>query len=84
VAALKLPGLGPFLKERTAMTLTHARLEDRYFRRMAAATDEKAQLLDRLAPGTVVDVGTGGGELATRMAEHPASTRSGRSAISGA
>ncbi|MFD4947008.1 hypothetical protein ACFWNT_31900 [Streptomyces sp. NPDC058409] len=38
---------------------------------MTAATDEKAQILDHLAPGTVVDVGAGGGELAARIAEHP-------------
>lgn len=30
------------------MTLTRARLEDRYFHRMAAAADEEAQLMDHL------------------------------------
>jgi SAM-dependent methyltransferase len=47
-------------------------LEDRYFTRMAAAVDEKSQILTHLAPGTVVDIGAGGGELATQIARHPA------------
>lgn len=47
------------------------RLEDRYFTRMAAAVDEKSQILTHLAPGTVVDIGAGGGELTVQMATHP-------------
>lgn len=46
-------------------------LEDRYFTRMAAAVDEKSQLLDFLVPGTAVDIGAGGGELTAQMAAHP-------------
>lgn len=46
-------------------------LEDRYFARMAAAVDEKSQIISHLTPGTVADIGAGGGELAVQMARHP-------------
>lgn len=43
-------------------------LENRYFRRMAGSLAEKTDLVDHLVPGSVVDVGAGGGELAAQMA----------------
>lgn len=46
-------------------------LEDRYFERMARATEEKTALIPHLVPGTVADVGAGGGQLAMRMAQDP-------------
>ncbi|WP_146080205.1 methyltransferase domain-containing protein [Pseudoclavibacter sp. RFBG4] len=46
-------------------------LEERYFRRMAAAVDEKTQLTDWLRGGRVLDIGAGGGELAARIAVLP-------------
>lgn len=46
-------------------------LEERYFRRMAAAVDEKTQLTDWLRGGRVLDIGAGGGELAARIAALP-------------
>lgn len=45
-----------------------ATLEDRYFERMAAALGDKAKLADSLVPGTVADVGAGGGELSALFA----------------
>lgn len=46
-------------------------LEDRYFDRMAQAADEKTALIPHLAPGTVADIGAGGGELTARIAADP-------------
>lgn len=51
--------------------MSRATLEARYFDRMAAATEEKTELLPHLVPGTVADIGAGGGELARKMIEHP-------------
>lgn len=56
------------------MTMSHqtlgapARLEDRYFDRMAQAVPEKTALLPHLVPGGVADVGAGGGQLSQAMA----------------
>ncbi|WP_271983819.1 methyltransferase domain-containing protein [Pseudoclavibacter terrae] len=47
------------------------RLEERYFRRMAAAADEKTQLTDWLRGGRILDIGAGGGDLAARIATLP-------------
>lgn len=46
-------------------------LEERYFRRMAAAVDEKTKLTDWLHGGRILDIGAGGGELAARIAALP-------------
>ncbi|MEQ6898540.1 methyltransferase domain-containing protein [Microbacterium sp. KR10-403] len=43
-------------------------LENRYFERMAAALGDKARLADALVPGSVADVGAGGGELSALFA----------------
>ncbi|WP_371031359.1 hypothetical protein [Pseudoclavibacter sp. JSM 162008] len=48
-----------------------SRLEERYFRRMAAAVDEKTELTDWLRGGRILDIGAGGGELAARTAALP-------------
>lgn len=48
-----------------------AELEERYFRRMAAAVDEKTQLTDWLHGGRILDIGAGGGELAAKIATLP-------------
>lgn len=44
-------------------------LEHRYFDRMASALGDKIQILDLLVPGTVADIGAGGGELASEISE---------------
>lgn len=43
---------------------------DTYFGRMRAGLDDKAQLLDHLAPGTVLDVGAGDGSLVRLLRDH--------------
>jgi SAM-dependent methyltransferase len=44
-------------------------LEHRYFDRMASGLGDKLQILDLLTSGTVADIGAGGGELASAMAQ---------------
>lgn len=46
-----------------------AGLEPRYFQRMAASIGEKARILPWLAGDRILDVGAGGGELASAMAD---------------
>lgn len=43
---------------------------DTYFERMRSSIGDKAQVLDHLAPGTVLDVGAGDGSLVRVMREH--------------
>lgn len=43
---------------------------DTYFARMRAGLGDKAQLLDQLVPGSVLDVGAGDGSLVRVMREH--------------
>jgi SAM-dependent methyltransferase len=43
---------------------------DLYFERMRAGIGDKAQLLDHLVPGTVLDVGAGDGSLVRAIGEH--------------
>lgn len=49
--------------------MTHPVLEEQYFARMASSLGDKVRLLPYVKPGTVLDVGAGGGELALALAE---------------
>ena len=49
--------------------MTHPALEEQYFSRMASSLGDKVRLLPYVTPGTVMDVGAGGGELALALSE---------------
>lgn len=49
--------------------MTHPVLEEQYFARMASSLGDKVRLLPYVTPGTVLDVGAGGGELALALSE---------------
>lgn len=51
------------------MLMSTHRLEDRYFTRMKQSINSKAALVEFAKPGTVLDVGAGGPELALRFKE---------------
>lgn len=51
--------------------MSRATLEPRYFERMAAAAEEKLELTAHIVPGSVADIGAGGGELSRQLSERP-------------
>lgn len=51
------------------MTAITSRPEGQYYERMASSLGDKARMIDFLLPGTVIDVGCGGGEFMTACAE---------------
>lgn len=54
-----------------SVTKASTPLEDRYFTRMASSLGDKVEsILPWVQPGLVVDIGAGGGELSSAIAEH--------------
>lgn len=51
--------------------MSRSTLEPHYFDRMAAAAEEKLELTAHIVPGSVADIGAGGGELSRRLSERP-------------
>lgn len=59
------------LSVKTTADSTCGAVANEYFDQMASALGDKARLADHLVPGTVTDIGAGGGELAGYMASRP-------------